>query len=173
MTTETRDFNGSGDWSGPAIQERYLRHASAIGQTELRDLTPSETSQGAIRWVWPVMERVIEGIKAGDAACIELGIEFIEHGGKQRFGRLLHADTARALRQKAPALSTAQIDRLRKRILGMLVEAWVPHEYHEYFRLLRRIGIGPGWSETMSQVDRNNPYVMRYVHYFDTCAGAR
>jgi hypothetical protein len=168
---ETRDYNGSGDWSGPAIQERYLQHARSMGQKELRDLTANQHFEGSVRWVYPVMDKVIAGIQAGDAACAEIGVEFIERAGKQPIGRMLHANTARSLRRAT--LNASQIDRLRTRILAMLVKAEVPREFHEYAKLLRHIGIGPGWRQVVSSVDRTNPYVMRYVQYLERHAGAR
>jgi hypothetical protein len=39
--------------------------------------------------------------------------------------------------------------------------------YHEYAKLLRRIGLGEAWASTRQRVDEGNPYVMRYVNYFD------
>ena len=49
----------------------------------------------------------------------------------------------------------------------MLVANQVPREYREYAKLLRRIGLGDGWPDARSRVDEANPYVMRYVNYFD------
>lgn len=49
----------------------------------------------------------------------------------------------------------------------MLVAGQVPHEYHEYAKLLRRIGLGEAWAAARLRVDEGNPYVMRYVNYFD------
>jgi hypothetical protein len=168
--TETRDYNGSGNWSAAAIQERYLRHAKSMRQKKLRDLTATEHFEGSARWVYPVMDKVIDGIEAGDAACIELGVEFIECAGKQPFGRALQGNTARALRRAK--LSLAQINRLRARILALLVKGQVPREFREYAKLLRRIGAGPGWGQAVAGVDRPNPYVMRYVQYLERHGGA-
>ena len=49
----------------------------------------------------------------------------------------------------------------------MLVAGEVPHEYRGYAKLLRRIGIGEAWASTRLSVDEANPYVMRYVNYFE------
>ena len=49
----------------------------------------------------------------------------------------------------------------------MLVAGHEPHEYHEYAKLLCRIGLGETWAAARSRVDQDNPYVMRYVNYFD------
>jgi len=52
----------------------------------------------------------------------------------------------------------------------MLVAGRVPHEFKQYAKLLRRIGLGQAWGTAKAQVDPANPYVMRYVRYFDACA---
>jgi hypothetical protein len=162
---ELRDYNGPGSWSADAIQERYLAHARTLGVEQPRSLRPSEHVAGDVRWVYPVMDEVIVGIKSGDPACVELGVEFVESGHRQPFGRILHANVARALRRSS--LTPHQVERLRRRILGMLVAGDVPHEFHEYARLLRRIGPGDAWLRTRGAVDESNRYVMRYIRYLE------
>lgn len=159
------DWNGPGEWTAEAILERYHAIAKRLGQKELRDMTPVEHREGNHRWVYSSMHKVIAGIKAGDPACIEIGIEFLESWHKQPFGRDLHLYTARALRQTQ--LGPDQCHRLRKRILDMLVAGLVPGEYREYAKLLRRIGLGDAWREARDAVDESNEYVMRYVRYFE------
>src|SRR5258706_6690671 len=139
------DYNGPGEWSVEGVQRRYAEAARSIGQTELRDLTPFEHALPGQRWIYPVIEAVIAGAKQGDAASIEVAIQFVESGHRQAFGRILHANAARALRQ-AP-LNPDQKKRLRKRILAMLVAGDVPHEFHAYVRLLRKIGLDETWPE--------------------------
>jgi hypothetical protein len=78
-------------------------------------------------------------------------------------GRILKSNTARALR-RAP-LSPYQQDTLRDRIVHMLLTGNVPHEYKEYAKLLRKVGIGNRWSEIEEKVDRSNHYVMKYYGY--------
>src|SRR5260370_39648811 len=53
--TEIRDYNGSGEWSGPAIQERYLQHARSMGQKDLRDLTADQHFERSVRWVYHLL----------------------------------------------------------------------------------------------------------------------
>jgi len=110
------------------------------------------------------MESVIEGITRGDLARAEVGVEFVEEDEHFVFGRLLKSKTARALRQTE--LSASQKDRLRTRIVRMLLDGYVPHEFHEYARLLRHIGLGNWWPIIERDVSRDNPYVMRYYRYF-------
>jgi hypothetical protein len=162
---EVRDYNGLGEWSADALKERYRRHCHRLGQPEARRLTAQEHVEGNVRWVYPIMHAVIDGIKAGDRACAELGVEFVESDQKQPFGRSLHASTARAL--KRADLDLQQVTRLRNRILQMLVDGQVPHEYRAYANLLRHIGLGPSWPEQRRKVDEGNAYVMRHVRYFE------
>jgi len=164
---ETRDYNGPGDWSLDGIRRRYRKHAS-LGVSVVSELIPEERSEGGVHWIFPVMAAVIDGIERHDAACIELGVEFIESGHKQPFGRILHSNTARALR-RVP-LTPNQTVRLRARVLDMLVQGQVPHEFKPYAKLLRRISIGDAWVDVRSRLDRANPYVMKYLPYFDACA---
>ena len=165
---ETIDFNGSDQWSAEAVQQRYLLYSNRYGH-RARELTSRAHTEGNVRWLYPIIESVVDGIKASDPACIDLGVEFIESGHKQPFGRILHAKVARALRQ-AP-LNGEHIARLRARILSMLIAGQVPHEYHEYAKLLRRIGLGQAWASTRQRVNERNRYVMRYVNYFDRFGG--
>ena len=166
---EIVDLNGSGQWSAEAVQQRYSKHSERHGHRHARALTSREHVEGNVRWVYPIIESVIEGIKVADPACLDLGVEFIESGHKQPFGRILHAKVARALRQVP--LNTEHVTRLRARILSMLIAGQVPHEYHEYAKLLRRIGLGDAWASTRQRVDERNRYVMRYVDYFDRFGG--
>ena len=133
------DYNGEGRWSRIALIERYLEYARRFDMTSLRDLRPREHRDGEEHWIYPVMDRVIEGIESGDPACIELGVEFIEEDAGFAFGRILKSNTARALR-RAP-LTTTQVERIRIRVIGMLVAENVPREYRQYARLLGRVGL--------------------------------
>jgi hypothetical protein len=163
---EIRDYNGTGEWSADAVRQRYQEYRERYyGQGDGRRLRPQEHIDGNVRWVFPIIDCVVDGIKAGDPACVDLGVEFIESGHKQPFGRILHAKVARALRQSS--LNPEHVTRLRARILAMLIAGQVPHEYHEYAKLLRRIGLGEAWAGARQSVDEGNQYVMRYVKYFD------
>jgi hypothetical protein len=165
---ETRDYNGPDEWSLEGVRRRYRMIAKELGVPVASELTPLEHQEGDVRWVYPVMDAVIKGIEGGDAACIELGVAFIESGHRQPFGRILHSNTARALRRTA--LTPSQSDRLRTRILAMLVAGQVPHEFKQYAKLVRHVGLGTSWERAKTQIDQANPYVLRYVRYFEACA---
>lgn len=161
------DYNGVGIWSVEGIRKRYSEYASAIGMKPLQ-LAPRQHTEGERTWVYPLMEQIIERIDVGDKAAIEVGIEFILEDDFFIFGRILKSNTARALRRAA--LSGEQQAKLRERLVGMLIAGQVPHEWREYKRLLRSIGLGSLWPALESGVDRENKYVMGYYGYLDRFA---
>jgi hypothetical protein len=165
---ETFDYNGSGRWTMESIQRRYADHARRYHVEALFDLTPRRYDDGTKHWIYPVMERVIDGIGAGDAACIEIGIEFVESDEKFPFGKTLKSRTARTLRRAL--LTPYQVERIRRRVIGMLVAGHVPHEFRDYAKLLKKIGVGPQWVEIRDGISRTNPYVERFYNYINQTA---
>jgi len=114
------------------------------------------------------MTQIIERIEAGDRAAIEIGIEFIQEDDYFMFGKVLKSNTARALRRAS--LTQEQQSRIRERLVDMMLAGQVPHEWREYKRLLRRVGLGSLWPVLDKGVDRENKYVMRYYDYLDRFA---
>jgi len=168
---EVRDYNGTGRGSRDAIIERYKAYCRALGVREGEDLHPREHTERGTTWVYPVMDRLIPLIEAGDPAAIAIGVEFIEDDTFMPFGRILKANTARALRRAK--LTREQIERLRRHVVGLLLAGTVRREFREYAKLLRKIGVGHWWPEIERGVDRNNRYVMRYVKYLQQQSCAR
>jgi hypothetical protein len=154
------DYNGDGRWSRAALLERYARYAAEMGISP-RDVSPREHTEGQSHWVYPVMEKVIQGIEAGDGACVRLGIEFIEDDSKFPFGKLLKSDTARALRRTH--LTDPQQRRIRERVFGMLRAGHVPHEFREYAKLVRKIGFD---AAEVGEVPGTSERVSRFRSYF-------
>ena len=159
-----RDYNGTGKWSRDSITERYKRYAQKAKIASPKSLMPIEHTEGTVHWVYPVMDAVIEAIKAGDTAAIEIGIEFIEENQSFPFGRTLKSQTARALK-RAP-LSSEQVERIRDRVIQMLLDSYVPREYSDYAKLLRKVGVGDKWLNIEGRINRDDPSVMRYYQYF-------
>jgi hypothetical protein len=161
------DYNGVGAWSIEGIRKRYEAHAREMG-TDTIQLIPRRSEEGERTWVYPLMDQIIKRIEEGDKAAVEIGIEFIEEDDFFVFGRILKSNTARALRRIR--LTERQQDRIRKRLVAMILSGNVPHEFQEYKRLLRKIGLGPLWPTLDNGVDRENKYVMRYYDYLDRFA---
>ena len=163
------DYNGVGQWSATGIAARYREYAERFEGRMATDLTPKTYSKGDTTWVYPVMEKVIAGIASGDPACVEIGIDFISESASFPFGMTLKTYTARELRRAA--LTESQCERIRRRIVSMLVEGYVPKEYREYAKLLRKVGLGSLGAE-LGRADKQNPHVAKYLRYFAESAGA-
>jgi len=159
------DYNGTGFWSAEQILSRYDDYVRRYNIQSPRDLRPHVHSEGAKRWIYPVMDQVIEGIEAADLACAEIGIEFIEESQSFPFGQILKSNTARALRRAY--LTEEQKERIRKRIAAMLIAAYLPREFRQYAKLARKIGLGELLDQIKGQVPLENPWVQRYYAYFE------
>lgn len=109
------------------------------------------------------MDAVIAGIEAGDEACIRIGIEFIEESASFPFGRILKSNTARALRRAN--LSAEHKERIRARVVDMLISGYLPREFVQYAKLAKRIGLGDHAARLRRELDPANPWVVRYCRY--------
>jgi|GEM_PF-516235 len=158
------DYNGKGVWSVEAVQGRYLEYCGRLGVEAPRELLPKIYKRPEATWIYPIMEPVIDGIKAGDAACAMLGVEFMEQDTRFPFGRVLKSNTARALRRAD--LSPALKARIRRRIAAMLAAGNTPREFKEYARLLRKVGFEELWPRMSATAPVGNKYAMRYFAYF-------
>ncbi len=161
---KVHDYNGTGKWAREAIVSRYLEHAARLGVDRPLHLKPVELVRGEELWIYPVMDQIIKGIDSGDVACMAIGVEFLEEDRKFPFGANLKARTARALRQADVSPSLAE--RLRRRIVAMLLDGNVPREYREYARLLRKIGFDKWWPRLSEEIPKENLHAMRYFNYF-------
>lgn len=162
---EIIDYNGTGRWSFQAIQERYFEYARSLKVSPLFDLTPRTIEQGQRRWVYPLMDEVIKGIEAGDKACAQIGVEFIEEDEFFSTGMLLKINTARALRRTK--LTSDQVERIRKRVVEMLIAGNTPREYRQYLKLLRKVGLGDWWPVIEAQAHCLKPYVLHHFRYIE------
>ena len=154
-----RDYNGKDNWSVESVQRRYREYCATL-HIECCSLDPFRAQQGEVHWIYPIMSEVIRGIEAGDVACIQLGVDFVEEDALFPFGPKLKSNTARALRRSP--LNETQKSRLRARSSTMLASGKIPHEMREYAKLLRTIGVGEHWPRLERDIPRDNPYAMRF-----------
>ena len=162
---ETRDFNGSGRWAAESVKARYLDYAARLDVANPTELEPTVHTHGDDRWIYPIMESVIKGIRGGDIACAAIGVEYISEDRKFPFGASLKARTARALRQTE--LPQRLKTRIRSRIARMLRDGNVPREFREYAKLLRKIGFQDYWPKMAANPPSSNEHAMRYFRYFE------
>ncbi len=164
-----RNYNGEGRWSIESVQDRYREYCAALHVELPRLLTPRDHTEGDVRWIYPIMDEVIEGIDESDPACIALGVDFVEEDARFPFGARLKSNIARALRRAH--LTEPQKVRLRERIATMLVSGLVPHEMREYAKLLRTVGVGEQWPRLEQAIPRDNRYAMRFYKVLRAAEG--
>src|SRR5258708_19364581 len=162
------DYNGKGRWTVAAVQNRYLEYRREYGLESSGPPVPREHVEGEKQWVYTVMEAVIEGIERGDKASIALGLDFIEEDAHFPFGKTLKSNTARALRRAS--LTAGQVLRVRKRVTNLLISGQIPHEFREYAKLLRHVGLADCWPLMQRDPNLNNPFVTQSVSHFPPCA---
>jgi hypothetical protein len=116
------------------------------------------------------MDKVILGIETGDRACAAVGIDFLHEDQGFPFGAILKSRTARALRRahRRGELSNAQCDRIRSRIVAMLLAGNTPRELKEYAKLARHIGLGSELTSLIEHEATGKPSysTRRYLAYF-------
>ncbi len=163
------DYNGKGFWSVDEVLKRYMEYARIFGITQPRELTPLTYSTGDSQWIYPVMDRVVEGIEAGDLGCAELGIEFIQTNDSFAFGRIIKSNVARALRRTT--LTEEQKERIRRRVIEMLEAAYLPREFRQYAKLARKFGLREFLPQIKQVAERSSDeWVQRYCAYFEEYA---
>ena len=86
-----------------------------------------------------MIDQIIAAMKRGDRAAAWIAIEFIEEDGGFAFGSILKSNCARELRRFP--LDDEQKRRIRARVVGMLERGFLPHEFQQYEKLLRRVGV--------------------------------
>jgi hypothetical protein len=172
--------DGTGKWSRAEIKRRYRIFCRQFGSSPRQiDFELAGTSYHNLPWIMPVIRQVIEGIAQNDPACAEIGIELVEEDAKFAFGKIMKANVANALRRAT--LREEQKRRIRGRVTSLLAKGIVPHEMHQYARLMKRIGLG-SQADVLAELHRHmveaettaNPYVLRFVRYLlDTKQGPR
>lgn len=163
-----RDYNGVGKWSEDSVASRYAIYAQQQAILPLRDIRSERSGDAENGWIYPVMESVIAGIEAGDAACAQIGVEFIEQDQGFTFGAILKSNTARALR-RFPGLPEPLVARIRERVTAMLSTGTVPREFRQYAKLLRRIGVGDHWARIDAVVPQNRLAARSLAYILEHC----
>ena len=157
-----KDYNGVGVWSEEGIKSRYEQQASRLDTVPAK-LSSRRHLEGGYEWVYPLMDTIVTLIDGGDRAALEIGLDMMEEDNFFVFGKVIKSNTARALRRAA--LSEEQKERVRKRMVAMLIAGYVPQEFKQYRRLLRKVGMGSYWAALDAGVNQSNPYVMKIYGY--------
>ncbi len=129
---------------GWSKDEVLAAHVLLNGQYKM-DI-PEATEPGAPNWLpdryhWlqyrATLHAVSNGIRAGDAACAELGVRYIELDYIGSYSGFIKERLARAL--KGAELTEAQINRLKCHFQLLVDKGQCLQEYGEYKKLLKLI----------------------------------
>lgn len=115
-------------------------------------------------WHYSVLPQITEGVRAGDRACIEIGVELICDDRGLPFGAIYKSNMARALKS-CDALDNDTRQRIRERIVSLYETGTVPREFREYSRLLRKIGVGECQARILAAKPENR-FATRARQYF-------
>lgn len=155
----TVDLNGEGDWSLEAVLRRYAEYARSMNVGEPLEFVPRTAHQGESHWIYPVVEQVLDGAAAHDAACVQIAVDLVCSDVRFTFGKVFKDRAANILAEAE--LSQHQVDRLRTRAIAMLRSGFVPPEFKRYARLVRRIGL----AESRDELERLVPTGPRIAWY--------
>lgn len=137
---------------GPKQQFSYEEYHNSPKGWDLYSILAEYKQLGGERVIYPnparisrspwsdyqeAISNIADGIRAGDPACVELGVRFIE--AQVYVSGSGYMRTCIARRLKRASLSEEQKQRLSAHFLGLLQNAVALHEYEPYLKLWRII----------------------------------
>ena len=123
-----------------AVVRRHSDLRTRLGGVRGFELVPrTYTNSGGMTWVYNIMESVVDGVRLGDQACIEISVEYIEDQVMGSCTGYIRERMARTLRHAQ--LSSSQRDRLARVFLFQLASGCLYKEFKEYIRLFKVIGV--------------------------------
>ena len=153
------DYNPEGKWSVESVKTRYRELSLSLGGVAGFQPEPRKhTNQRGASWTYNIMESVVDGIRLGDMACIQLSIEYIHDGEMGSTTGYIRERMARALRNAS--LTKNQKAELAKIFLGMLESDKIYKEFKEYTRLFKRIGVAH-YAEEIERFKKSNKQYIR------------
>ncbi|PYE48109.1 hypothetical protein [Deinococcus yavapaiensis] len=136
----------------PWGREDLLRLHEELGGTFPIATTPRRTDVPRIDPLW---YNLADGIRAGDAACVELGVRFIEAQFVVSYSGYARARLARALRHAF--LTPTQKRRLSNHFYNLLIGQERFDEFTEYIRVWRAIADDAERTRVRTFVEQNLP----------------
>ena len=154
------DYNSKDKWSIAAVVSRYSHLRTRLGGVSGFEWTPrTYTNSGGITWVYNIMESVVDGVRLGDQACVEISVEYIADNVMGSGTGYIRERMARSLRHAD--LSKSQKTRLTNVFLSQLARGDLHKEFKEYIRLFRAIGVGDHRSSIENYSTSKKAYISR------------
>jgi len=152
-----------GRWGAVAVYERYREYCCQFAVVQPLELSLKHyTKEEYSRLTTPV-DAIIERIPLGDAAAAHIGVDLLCEFPLFFAGKCAKARTANLLRRTE--LSEELKERLRIGIVGMFRRAYLPQEFRDLLKLLRRIGLGEHRAEVERWLDSWDRYHRACAEY--------
>ena len=147
-------------WEFARVQARYRRFCKSytLEWSEL-EVHPYDIER---EWTSGILDVLIERMKRGDLAAAEIGLEMVEEDRGLAFGPIIKSNIPRAMAKCV--LTEEQKERVRKRVVQMLLRPFLPKEFRQYAWLARRVGMQE-WVGALQEADRDDAWVAWYVDY--------
>ena len=156
------NYNHHGKWSVDAVKQRYANLRIVLGGAEGFELEPRiYTNKGGMTWVYNIMDAVVDGVRLGDHACVELAIDYIEDNLMDSTTGYIRERMARALRRAE--LTEHQKKQLATTFLKQLEQATLHKEFKKYCRLFKTIGVAPYRARIEKCARSEKQYIRRAV----------
>ncbi|MBT2787351.1 MULTISPECIES: hypothetical protein [unclassified Halomonas] len=154
------NYNPTGKWSVEAVKERYSKLSLSLGSVDgFEPFCKTYTNRRGFTWVYNIMDSVVDGVRLGDKACVQLAIDYIRDNEMYSKTGYIRARMARAL--KSADLSDSQKKELALIFLHQLETGVLYQEYREYCRLFRKIGVEPYRREIKRYGKARRQYIKR------------
>lgn len=135
------NYNGEGKWSAESVIGRYRKLSLDVGGVGGFEPEPrTYVNYNGAKWIYNIMDSVVDGVQLGDKACIELSIDYINDCPMDPTTGYIRERMARSLKQ-SELLSIEQEKRLANIFICQLERGKIYKEFREYGKLFKKIGI--------------------------------
>ncbi|NQZ08400.1 MAG: hypothetical protein HRT35_14685 [Algicola sp.] len=154
------NYNPEGKWSVDSVKAKYWALSLSLGGVFGFEPEPKRyTNKNGATWVYNIMDSVIDGVKLGDSACVQISIEYIQDNVMHSTTGYIRASMARSLRNAE--LTKKQKVTLAGIFLKQLESGLIYREFKEYCRLFKRIGVEPYRQE----IEKYNKSHKQYIRH--------
>jgi hypothetical protein len=156
------DLNGDDEWSLEAVRRRYLEYSRCLGASNQLELAAETLERGSSDWTMPILKQVLDGVAAGDAACVQIAVDLVCSDARLPFGKVFKDRASDTLRRSE--LSSLQSGRLRTHAIERLRSGFVPPEFKRFARLIRQIGLADH-RQALEELVPTGPRIAWYRSY--------
>jgi len=157
------DLDGQDEWSLEAVRRRYLAYSRCLGvSNQLGGLAAQTLKRESSDWTMPILQQVLDGVAAGDAACVQIAVDLVCSDARLPFGKIFKDRASDILRRSS--LSFLQCELLRTHAIARLRSGFVPPEFKRFARLIRQIGLAEH-RQALEELVPAGPRIAGYRNY--------